>query len=154
MIKSFGQRVRYARIESGLSQSELAKRVSHITKTRTSKSLVSRWELDKVANPQNVTMMAVSAVTGFSMRWLCEGKGPERGGQTPVADDPAGRYGRGITRDTLRVGIIVACAEHKDPIAIAEAAIEVVETLADDPGLPRSVLHRIARLAAVPAIAG
>lgn len=144
---TFGQRVRHARRECQLTQAALAKRVAHISRTQTSKSLVSHWENDRVANPQNATILAIVAVTGFSQEWLINGKGPERL-KLPglMVAEPAAVYGKGLDRVLLRRAILVACEEQKTPDGIANAAIEVFETLADEPDAPDGALRRIARL--------
>lgn len=77
-VDTIGRRIRYARISSGLSQPSLARAIAQITKTKCSTSLVSKWELDQIDNPNNATMLALQAVTGFSMPWLVSGKGPRR----------------------------------------------------------------------------
>ncbi len=149
-IRNFGERIRHARREAGLSQSELARGISHIAKSKTTKSLVSQWETGKVQNPQNATLLAIAAVTGFSQQWLVTGKGAEKGLLPPLMvaqENPA--YASGLDRDVLRRAILIACSEQTDPAAIAYAAIEVFETLADEPDAPDGALKRIARLANV-----
>lgn len=146
-LPSFGQRIRYARNETGMSQSEFARAISHISKSRCTKSLVSQWEVGKVHNPQNATMMAICAITGFSQQWLVNNKGPEKSGIAPLkVAEPAAVYAPGLDRATLRRAILIAATEQKTPKGIADAAVEIFETLADMPDVPDAVLHRIARL--------
>lgn len=73
-----GERIRFARITNNLSQQQLASAVGAISKQKVSKSLVSKWELDGVANPNGVNMLAIQAVTGFTTQWLVTGRGAQR----------------------------------------------------------------------------
>jgi transcriptional regulator with XRE-family HTH domain len=144
---SFGERVRHARLTCGLSQSELARAISEITKTKTQKALISQWELGRVSNPQNATLLALSVATGFSQKWFVTGKSPERDPAPALAiADPAGKYGPKLDRAMLRRAILLACGEQTTPEGIADAAIEVFETLADEPDVPDGALKRIARM--------
>jgi len=145
---TFGQRVKHARLAAKLSQLEFANAVANLTGSKTKKGLVSQWENNKVSNVQNATLLAIQAVTGFSAEWLVSGRGELRV-KLPkllVADKKA-VYGHGVSREVLRRGIIIAATEQKTPDAIADAAIEVIESLADEPGLSDGILKRIARLA-------
>ena len=148
LLSSFGQRVKHARIANNLTQQELANAIAHITGSKTKKGLISQWERGAVGNPQNITMLALQAVTGFSLIWLVSGTGQER--VSPAAllvNTPQAHYGSNVSRDTLRRSIIIAATEQNEPQAIANAAIEIVETLADEPDISDSILRRIARLA-------
>lgn len=73
-----GERIRYARISSNLTQQQLATAVGKITKTAIDKATVSKWEGDSTSNPTNANMLAIQAVTGFSMSWLVNGRGEMR----------------------------------------------------------------------------
>jgi len=148
LLSSFGQRVKHARITNKLTQKELANGIANITGSKTKKGLISQWERGVVENPQNSTMMALQAVTGFALEWLVSGTGPERVSPTSLlVAEPKAVYGQNISRAMLRRSIIIAASEQTSPEAIADAAIEIVETLADEPGIPDAVLKRIARLA-------
>lgn len=143
---TFGDRVRFARTSAGLSQSELASRISDVTKTRTTKGLISQWEANKVSNPQNSALLALSAVTGFALHWIVTGDGPQR------AELPALRIAarNSETRAKMRRAIVIAAREQSEPEAIADAAVEVFETLQDEPNAPEGALRRIARLSRSP----
>jgi len=73
-----GGRIRAARLSVPLSQAQLAAQVKHFTKSNITKSLVSQWERDAVANPQNENMLAIAAITSHSVEWLVNGKGDRR----------------------------------------------------------------------------
>lgn len=77
-----GERIRYARISSNLTQKQLAQAVGKITKTAIDKGTVSKWEGDSTSNPTNANMLAIQAVTGFAMTWLVTGRGEMRATQT------------------------------------------------------------------------
>lgn len=82
--KTQGERIRYARVACGLSQGQLAKAVSLITKNSVTKSQVSQWERDSIKNPTNANMLGIQAATGFSMRWLVSGRGDPKATMEPV----------------------------------------------------------------------
>jgi transcriptional regulator with XRE-family HTH domain len=142
---TFGARVRHARLAANLSQLEFANAISHIAKSRTSKSLISQWESDKVKSPANATVLAITAITGFAQQWLINGRGPDRAELPPLKAASRDTESRGL----LRRAIIIACSMQTTPDAIADAAIEVFETLSDEPGAPEGALKRIARLSTV-----
>lgn len=146
-LATFGKRVRHARLACGLTQAEFAKAIARLTHTLTVKGLVSQWENDKIANPNNATLLAIQAVTGHAAEWLVSGRGEQKvRSANLLLNEPAATYGKGITREILHRAIVIAASEKRDPVDIADAAIEVVETLADEPGIPDAVLKRIARL--------
>ena len=149
-FSTFGQRVKHARISLGLSQSELAKAIGRISKTKITKSLISQWEVGKVNNPQNPALTALRDATGYSIDWLVHGKGPERDPlpRMKVAEAQA-TYAPGMDRASLRRSIQIALGEHTEPDLVVAAAIEVFETLCDEPeaNIPDSVLKRIAKTA-------
>ncbi|MCR6496203.1 helix-turn-helix domain-containing protein [Thermomonas sp. S9] len=66
--KTQGERIRYARISSNLTQQQLAQAVGRITKSVIDKATVSKWEGDSTSNPTNANMLAIQAVTGFSVQ--------------------------------------------------------------------------------------
>lgn len=75
-VDTFGERVRHARIKSGLTQTELAQRITRLSGSNIKKSVISKWEIDTIKNPTSDNLFALSDVTGFSARWLGTGKGP------------------------------------------------------------------------------
>ncbi|MGO1073599.1 helix-turn-helix domain-containing protein [Lysobacter sp. CA199] len=76
--RTTGARIRYARLDSNLSQEALAAGISSITKVKIGKSLVSQWECDSIASPSPANLFAIQAVTGFSVEWLATGSGEQR----------------------------------------------------------------------------
>lgn len=135
-LSTFGQRIKHARLSAGLTQLELANAISVRTGSKTKKGLVSQWENGKIENPQNATILAVQEATGFAVNWLVSGKGQDRA-KTDVLPVTA----------SLRRIVIIAAGQQTTPEAIADAVIELAETLADDPDISDAVLKRIARLA-------
>lgn len=83
--KTQGERIRFARQSCGLSQSAFGKAIGAISKMQISKSLVSKWELDGVANPNNANLLAMQAVTGYAFDWFVQG-GPPRRVEIPSAN--------------------------------------------------------------------
>lgn len=75
---NFGERVRYARHHNEMSLEDLVKALSDCSGTKYSKSLVSKWELGGVKNPQNNKLLHLAEVTGFNLEWLIRGEGPPR----------------------------------------------------------------------------
>lgn len=70
-----GERIRYARINAGLTQQGLADLIRKAGGTALSKSLVSQWESGGVKDPTNDNLFAIGAVTGYSPEWLATGRG-------------------------------------------------------------------------------
>lgn len=73
-----GERLRYARISNNLSQQQFARGIKQIAGGSVSKSMVSQWEVGGVKNPSNANMLAIQSITGFSMEWIVNGRGPQR----------------------------------------------------------------------------
>ncbi|MFH1600306.1 MAG: helix-turn-helix domain-containing protein [Pseudomonadota bacterium] len=71
----FGERVRQTRLQLGMSQSALALALANATGTRSSKSLVSRWEVGRVSNPKMATVLALRDILNVSLDWLVLGIG-------------------------------------------------------------------------------
>lgn len=134
--RTFAERIRYARISANLSQPQFAKQLALITRTKINKSLVSQWELGKVANPNNETLYAIQAVTGFSAEWLVRGRGPEH-----VADPKA----EPLNIDLLARAMAAAMPELGDTAgAKAKRVAALYELLADTPNIDPALLTRIA----------
>lgn len=139
-LKTFGQRLRFARVSCSLSQSELARAIAKAANTKTTKSMVSQWEGGNVKLPQFSTMLAISAVTMFASQWLLDGTGPERASIKPTAKD-------GNLDVWIKRAATIAATQHKTPGAIGNATVQVFAALRDDPTTPDSALQRIAQLA-------
>lgn len=145
-ISTFGQRLKHARLSAKQTQEQLAQAISDISETRTKKGLVSQWENDKIGNPQNATVFAMQTATGFAVQWLVSGKGPKLASAESLQEaSPSASYGR-LDRVIVFRSIIIAAGEQTTPEGIAYAAIEVAETLSEEPNTPDSTLKRIARL--------
>lgn len=134
-----GERIRYARIACNLSQQSLASAVAAISKQKISKSLVSKWELDGVANPNGANMLAIQAITGFSTQWLVTGKGPQRAEiPTPAALAPL---------DIDRLAKALAAAEPGlgvDYVETARVVSALYDMLSDTPEIAPALLARFA----------
>jgi transcriptional regulator with XRE-family HTH domain len=141
-LKTFGARLKFARANMRLTQAEFAKSVSHISQSKCSKSLVSRWESDEVKNPQNATLLAISAITGFAQQWLVLGTGPQRAKLPDLRVSSRNTEARLMLR---RAVMIAHSVQHANAEALASATIEVYETLLDEPSAPDGALRRIAR---------
>ncbi len=142
LTRTLGDRIRHARTENGLSQAELARAVARITRNKISKSLVSAWETGKIQNPQNATLLAVQAVTGFRLDWLVTGKGAERAAVGELPPFPAS----GIDMDKLEKAIAAAVPLGGDPVATARASIALYHMLMESPDLKAPALSRLAVL--------
>lgn len=141
-LRSLGDRIRHARTENGLSQAELARAVARITRNKISKSLVSAWETGKIQNPQNATLIAVQAVTGYRVEWMVTGKAPERvapGEIQPVALN-------GLDLPKLEKAIAAAIPLGADAVGTARAAIALYQMLLESPDLKAPALARLAVL--------
>lgn len=142
-LKSFAERVRYARVECGLSQLEFARAISNTAKTKTTKSIVSQWENGHVKMPQHATVVAIGAVTLFAVEWLTLGTGPERANVKGKATN-----GHAPSLAVLiRKAVCIAAMVQKTPETIADAAVQVFGALVDAPDTPDAALKRIATLA-------
>lgn len=78
VLHTMADRLRAARVARGMSQAELAEKVSRKTGRKTGKTAVSKWESETTKNPEISTFFAVGDVTGFSPEWLATGAGPMR----------------------------------------------------------------------------
>jgi transcriptional regulator with XRE-family HTH domain len=140
--RTFGERIRYARTQSGLSQSELARGIARITKNKITKSLVSAWETEKIKNPQNTTLLAIQAVTGFRMEWLVTGKGNER----VSLDSPLPQGSADLDLAKLERAIATAVTTGGESGAVARVAAGLYQMLVESPDLKAPALSRLAVL--------
>lgn len=135
--KTKGERIRYARVQCGLSLTQLAKAVSLITKNSVTKSHVSQWERDAIKNPTNANMLAIQAVTGFSMRWMVTGKGEMKAtleGSSAV---------HAIDQERLVAAIKGVLPDLPDLDAKARRIANWYEVLGDAKGMSNAVIERI-----------
>lgn len=140
--RTLGERIRHARTESQLTQSELAKRIARLTGKKITKSLVSAWELDKVANPNNNAILALQAVTSFRAEWFVNGKAPER----ISLDSPRSEQSSGLDI-ALLVKALEAAFEVDGGIPVkAKAAAGFYQMLLESPSLSVESLKRLAGL--------
>lgn len=134
-----GERIRYARLNCGLTQQQLADAVSAISNMRVSKSLVSKWELDGVNNPNNANMLALQAVTGFDVTWLVTGRGAQR------VSMPDRKHSNPLDPDRLAKALAAAAPGLRiDYATTARVASELYEILTDTPEVAPAVLERFA----------
>jgi phage repressor protein C with HTH and peptisase S24 domain len=62
-----------------LTQERFANALAKQSKNKAlDKAVVSKWESDVTTNPNNASMLAIQAVTGFSLQWLIHGTGEMR----------------------------------------------------------------------------
>jgi transcriptional regulator with XRE-family HTH domain len=128
-----GERIRYARISANLTQQQLADAVSKITNGDISKATVSKWEGDATSNPTNANMLAIQAVTGFSMSWLVTGRGEMRVSTAPHV---------GIQEKALERALRAVFGESAGSKAHAVATL--YDLIIDAPGVSDAVLQRTA----------
>lgn len=77
-MNSFSERVKFARLSSGLTQQELADLVSEMTSKKVPKGTISAWESGRVGTPHAAALIAVQSATGFRADWLLNGVLPEK----------------------------------------------------------------------------
>ena len=132
-----GGRIRAARLSVPLSQAQMAAQVKHITKSSVTKSLVSQWERDAVANPQNENMLAIAAVTNHSVSWLVTGKGDRK----PLSASAAQTAAPPLDMKRLQQALSVVFPD-KDP-GSSKAVATVYEMLGEDSTLTPAVLRHV-----------
>lgn len=130
---SQGERVRYARISANMTQQQLATAVGKITKAPIDKATVSKWEGDSTSNPTNANMLAIQAVTGFSLAWLVTGRGEMRISNAPHA---------GLQTGVLTRAMQAAMESVPDDLPAAVATL--YDLILDAPGVSDAVLKRTA----------
>lgn len=138
--KNQGERIRVARIESNLSQAQLASAISKISGGRVTKSLVSQWETGDVKNPNNANMLAIQVITGFSMNWLVTGRGPQRVTLPSARTDTIAPLDQG----RLARAIAAAVPDLPDTHRIARAVGGLYDLLGDTPDIKDDLLARFA----------
>lgn len=142
---SFASRIREARLEAGLSQSELATRLKARTKTKINKALISQWELGRVNNPQMATVEAICTLLGYNYTWLTTGKGPKRSNLGEALD--AHNQSKPLDRTAFSRAVFVV-VEHgiTDPDQAAHAALELYDALVESPATDDAILRRMVGL--------
>jgi transcriptional regulator with XRE-family HTH domain len=138
--KTKGERIRYARIASNLSLQELADAIKVMVGGKVTRSQVSRWERDDIKNPNNINMLAIQGITGFSADWLVRGKGPQKA-VVPSADAVAA-----AAIDVPRLARALEAANPGATSAQAHARIvgALYDLIGDTPDIEPSLLARIA----------
>lgn len=135
--RTLGGRIRAARLSVPYSQAQFATQINHKTKGKVNKSLVSQWERDTVANPQNATMEAIATITSHSLKWLISGRG-DRKAAAPVAS-PASSSVLDMPRLQKALDAVF---KSVDPGA-TKAVATVYEMLGEDPDLSPAVLRPV-----------
>ena len=74
-LSTQADRIRHARIACGLTQHQIAQKISAATGKPSTKSDISKWESGKTTNPNIDSFNAFSEITGFSATWLNTGMG-------------------------------------------------------------------------------
>lgn len=128
-----GERIRYARISANLTQQQLADAVSKLTKGAVDKGTVSKWEGDTTSNPTNANILAIQAVTGFSVTWLVHGRGEMR---------VSAMRSESLNLDVLTRAIRVVAPNLAASVVVAIGA--VYDLILDAPDVSDSVLARTA----------
>ncbi len=128
-----GDRIRYARLTSNLSQQSFAAAIAKITKTKVDKSAVSKWESESTANPTNASLMAIQAVTGFSAQWVVTGKGEERARHTVIG---------GVQIDVLTRAVGIVFPDSNPSVAVAIGTL--YDLILDAPDVSDTALARTA----------
>lgn len=133
--RTTGARIRYARLDSNLTQEAFAAGISRITKVKISKGLVSQWESDTIVSPGPTNLFAIQAVTGFSVEWLTTGLGEQRANvQSPELDV-----------DRLKL-ILKAIAPDRTGIPREARAIALLyKVLTSSPSMPAPLLTEMAQ---------
>lgn len=132
-----GARIRYARISAGLSQAQLAAGVGKACGTAIGKGLVSKWESDTVANPNNAHLFAIQALTGFSAQWLATNREPKR------ASSLAAKHG--LDPEILHAAIVAVPVPWHDQRALATVLATLYDIKRDEPTVSQGVLGRTAK---------
>lgn len=142
---TFASRIREARLEAGLSQSELATRLKARTKTKINKALISQWELGRVNNPQNATIEAICTLLNLNHTWLTTGKGPKKANLGAALD--AHQQSKPLDRKAFsRAVFVVVESGITDPDQAAHAALELYDALVESPTTDDAILRRMVGL--------
>lgn len=137
-LRTQGDRLRYARRMSGLSLDQMATAIRHITKSKVSKSLISQWERGAVNNPQNENILAVQAITGFSVEWLVRGRGPQKVALSDAQSTATS------TIDAPRLARAMQAASPDLPERLARTVADLYDLIGDTPDISDAILARFA----------
>lgn len=132
--KTQGERIRLARTNAGLSQSQLAAAIKTMTKSKIVKSLVSQWERNIIQNPGNAHMLALEAITGISANWIVNGTGP-REARIPATT---------AHLDQARLARAIAATKIPVPDGFARAVCGLYDLLGETPSISDELLERLA----------
>jgi transcriptional regulator with XRE-family HTH domain len=72
---TLGERIKIARKSAGITQGELARRISTLRGEKLSRAAVSKWEKDQVSTMEMENIFAAADVTEINARWLALGTG-------------------------------------------------------------------------------
>lgn len=70
-MDTIGKRITYAKTLAGYNTPELAKLIG------VSRQALNQMELDKTKNPKPENLLKIADITGYELRWLITGKGPQ-----------------------------------------------------------------------------
>lgn len=142
-----GERIRVARTAAGLSQGRLADAIT-MHGGRATKSLVSQWERDTIANPENANLFAIQAITGYRAEWISTGKEPKKLEMRSPKDSS------GLDRKLLARAIAATLralpSGEKDPQRIADIVSRLYDTLITAPDVDPATLDIVAAALAKP----
>lgn len=133
-----GERIRYARVMCGMSQPQLAEAIRRMTGTKTSSSLISKWENNHISSLSNPTLYAIQALTGYRMDWIIRGMEPRR---TVLSKD--GKTNTARLAKALGAALSVAPDVH-DVGSLARVTAGLYDLLTDTPDVDSALLTRIA----------
>ncbi len=124
-----------------MSQADLAEHISRRIGSGTKKGLVSQWERDSVANPQNATLHAIALSTGFNLDWLIHGgKYPQKVGAKQI-DEEATRM-IDVQRLSKAVDAVIPGLQNLSGKAAAIASI--YDLLTHSPNIPDAIICSVA----------
>lgn len=140
-LNTMGRRIRFARLENKMSQADLALQVARRTGKGITKSLVSQWERDSVANPQNANLHAIAIATNFNLDWLIHGgKYPQRMGAKQLDDDAA----RMINVERLARAVDAVIPGTPNLRSKAAAIASIYDLLTHSPDIPDAIISSVA----------
>ncbi|MCA9181374.1 MAG: helix-turn-helix domain-containing protein [Planctomycetales bacterium] len=149
-ISTKGGRIRYAREEAKLSQSQLAATLAALVGRKIQKGSISQWETNNVVDFAHETLIALERVTGFSLYWIVTGKGPER-------VEKETKKGRALVETFVPhvdVDVLANCVEIAQSLAGSQrTATDVARVIAklysldrDVPSFTEANLRKVAQL--------
>ena len=144
-----GGRIRFARQQMKLSQSELALRLSEVTGKNVQKGNVSAWETNRIIDFSHETLIALEQVTGFSLYWIVTGAGAIQRGEQGVTVAGAQPPITPVDIDALAKCIAIsrtASKHSQSAVTTARVAAKIYSLYREAPGLTESNLRSAALL--------